>query len=85
MTFLDHLSGLLHLNCSQVTTDHPRVRSLATTEHKGVNTIMTNGLLSFLYQPVKQVTQKSRFQRSKRMDLVHRSRLTPCRARDEIG
>ena len=40
MTFLDHLSGLLHLKCSQATTD-PRVRSQSTAERKGVTAKMT--------------------------------------------
>ena len=40
-TFLDHLSGLLHLKCSKASTD-PRVRIQSSTERKeGVNAIMT--------------------------------------------
>ena len=34
-TFVDHLSGLLHLKCSQATTD--QVRSQSSTERNGVN------------------------------------------------
>ena len=47
-TSLDHLSGLLHLQCSNVTTDR-RVISVIYGSQKDVNTTMTKWALSFLY------------------------------------